>query len=311
MIASAPDGPEPRQQLRAALASGPALVAARAAKIIREHALDGFSEDLESALRRFLTDPIKTDPGCRAKLAALEALDYGEHGDPQPFLTAIRHVQMEPAWGPPVDTAAALRARGVLALARLDHPDLPLLAGALLADPQSPVRQATADALAATGQRSYAGLLFLRWNLGDDDPLVVMACMAGALNLAPDLALPDIRAALFGADDAARDAAMLVLAQSGRDNALDLLLAYIDDPPLAGERRAAVQALGLHRSDRALTMLLEIVATGERADAEAAIAGLSTRRFESGIRERALTAARRNRHDLKPAIEAAFAESRR
>jgi hypothetical protein len=306
-VASAPSSPEARAQIRAALRNGPSLVAARAARLVRDHAIDGFGEDLETMFRRFLSDPVKSDPGCHAKLAAVEALDYAEHADSEPFLIAARYVQLEPAWKKAVDSAVGLRARGVLALARLDHPDLSIVAGALLADPESPVRQAAADALAASRHRSAAGLLLLRRRLGDEDPLVSMACMTGLLALAPDVALPELRNELFGTDQDAREVAAVVLGQSSRDDALDLLIAYVEATPQAAHRAAALRALGLHRTERALDVALQRIAGGEGADAEAVIAGLAARRFESGIRDRVLAAARQNSDaSLEAAIEAAF-----
>src|SRR4029077_9218186 len=180
--------------------------------------------------------PAKSDPGCRAKLATLEALDYGEHGDSQAFLDATRAVQMEAAWGPPIDTAVGLRSRGVLALSRLDHPDLPIIAGVLLGDAASPVRRPPADALATSQHRSAAGLLLLRWALGDEDPLVIVACMGGVLTLAPDEALPKLRGALAAADRGAREAAALALGQSKRDDALEALLEALATSPQAVDR---------------------------------------------------------------------------
>jgi len=309
--AAVPSSPEAREPLRAALRSGPGLVAARAARIVREHALEGFADDLEACFRRFLAlggpDPVKSDPGCQAKLAALEALDYGGHGSADPFLEATRCVQKEAAWGPPVDTAAGVRARGVLALARFAHADLPLIAGALLADPEAPVRQAAAEALAASGDRGLGGLLLLRWELGDEEPLVVMACMAGLLALAPDQALPRLRAALFGADDGARELAALALGQSGREDALDLLLEQAREAPRTVERAPALRALGLHRSERALAALLEVIATGPVADGEIALAGLAARRFDRGVRDRVRAAVEENGDArLAAALAAAF-----
>jgi HEAT repeat protein len=289
----------PHEALRVALREGPAALAARAAQIVRARAIDfttsGLADDLVTAFRRFAAerDPVKKDPGCRAKLAALEALDYGCYDEAAPFLEATRLVQQEPAWGPPVDTATGVRARGVLALARLGHPDLPLAAGTLLADPASPVRQAAAEALAASRDRSAAGLLLLRWRLGDEDPQVVLACMTGALGLATDQALPRLADALAGADAAARELAALALGQSGRDDALDLLLADLESPPLS-ERTGTLRALGLHRSERALAALLEVIATGVPSIARAAIAALSPRRFDPKVRERAQEATARN-----------------
>lgn len=279
------------------------MVAARAAKVVRAHALEGFAEDLETAFRRFLANPVKTDPGCAAKLAALEALDFGEHDEAAPFLEATRCVQMEPAWGPPVDTAVGVRSRGILALARLDHPEFSVAAGSLLADPQSPVRQAAAEAIASTGEPRLGGLLVLRWNLGDEDPLVVMACMAGLLALAPAYALPRLRESLERADEMAA----MVLGQSSQPEALDLLLRYLAEAEGSSARAVALRAIGLHRSERAVETLLEVIATGSPHDAAAALSGLGARRFEAGIREKAHLAASRNREgDLDDALAAAF-----
>ncbi|HEY5448163.1 MAG TPA: hypothetical protein VIQ54_05400 [Polyangia bacterium] len=302
--------PEAHSRLREALRTAPGLVAARAAKIVREHALEGFDDDLIATFRRLLVDPVKNDPGCLGKLAALEALDFGSHDDETVFLEATRTFQPEPAWGPPVDTASSVRARGVLALARLAHPDLSLVAGGLLADPESPVRQAAAEALAANGDRALAGALALRWKLGDEDPLVTLACMTGLLALAPDHALPRLRDALHGADDGARELAALALGPSTRPEALDTLLAHLDIAPRASERAPTLRALGLQRNDRALSVLLKIVASGTVQDAEAAVAGLAARRFDAGVRERTCAAARENpaAERLEAALASAFPE---
>jgi HEAT repeat protein len=309
-IAADASSDEARTRLREALRTGPGLVAARAAKIVREHALDGFGDDLVAAFRRLLADPVKSDPGCLGKLAALEALDFGGHDDAAVFLEATRTFQPEPAWGPPVDSAGGVRSRGVLALARLAHPDLSLVAGGLLADPESPVRQAAAEALAANGDRALAGALMLRCTLGDEDPLVMLACMTALLAVAPDYALPRLRDALHGADDGARELAALVLGPSTRPEALDTLLAHLEAAPRSSERAPTLRALGLQRNDRALAVLLEIVATGTIQDAEAAVAGLGARRFDAGVRERTRAATRKNpaAKRLDAALASAFPE---
>lgn len=289
--------------LRSALREGPSLVAARAAKVLRAHALEGFAEDLEAAFRRFLGNPVKSDPGCAAKLAVVEALDFGGYDEAELFLLATRCVQMEPAWGPPVDTAVGVRSRGILALARVERPEFSLAAGALLADPQSPVRQAAADAIASTGEPRLAGLLVLRWNLGDEDPLVVMACMAGLLALSPAYAFPRLRECLERADEMAA----MVLGQSTRPEALDLLLEHLASTEGASARAVALRAVGLHRSEKALETLLRVIATGSPRDATAALAGLGARRFEAGVREKARRAAEENREaDLESALADAF-----
>ncbi len=268
------------------------MVAAGVARVVREQSLADFAGDLVFAFRRFVVDGVKADPGCRAKLAALEALDFGGHDEVDVFLEATRYVQLEPAWGPPVDSADGVRSRGVLALARVWYPQLSVVAGSLLADPASPVRQSAAEALASTGEPVHAGALALRWSVGDEDPLVLLACMTGLLVLAPDYALPRLRKALFGADDGGREMAALALGQSTRSEALDLLLEHLEAAPVARERAATLRALGLQRNDRAIAALLNVVTTGSVADAEAALAGLRTRRFDPGVRDRAAAAVR-------------------
>ncbi|MBI4864539.1 MAG: HEAT repeat domain-containing protein, partial [Candidatus Riflebacteria bacterium] len=230
-----------------------------------------------------------------------------DQGDPDLFLAASRHVQLEPSWGAPVDTATALRARGVLALANLGYPDLLLVAGELLSDDSPPVRQAAAEALTHCGDRSGAGLLLAVFRRADEDPVVATAVLSGILSLAPDWGLPRAGALLSGPDDSARELAAIALGQSGLDEAATLLIAYLNDTPLASRRAFAVRGLGLHRSDRALEALLEIVAGGTPADAAAAVAALSPRRFDPRVRDRVRAAAERNRSaNLERALQDAF-----
>jgi len=128
------------------------------------------------------------------------------------------------------------------------------------------------------------------------------------LAVAPDHALPRLRAALHGADDGARELAALALGPSTRPEALDLLIAHLEAAPRASERAPTLRALGLQRNDRALEKLLEVVATGTPQDAEAAIAGLGARRFDAGVRERTRAAARESpaAERLRAALATAF-----
>ena len=74
------------------------------------------------------------------------------------------------------------------------------------------------------------------------------------------------------------------------------------------ERVALLRGAGLHRSERALTALLTVIADAHEADARAAIEALGPRRFEPGIADRVRAAAARNdRADLLPFVDAVFA----
>lgn len=298
--------PEAVRVLRRALRERASLVAERAAVIARDRSLTALEGDLVHAFDRFQADPVKRDPGCRAKLAALEALDFLDAHVPQTFLQAALYVQLEPQWGKPADTAAPVRARAILALARRGHEDLPLLAGELLVDAEWPVRQAAAEAIGVFGERGPAGaLLAVLAGAREDEPQVITTCMQSVLLLAPDWALPRLRNALAGSDEIAHECALVALAQSGRDNALREIVAYLETEVLATRRDGAIRALGLHRSDGALTALLDFIANGSLSTAKAAVAGLSARRFDIGVRARAAAAVRTNG---AKAVTAAFDE---
>lgn len=302
-VAAAPRSDDARARLLAGLGSKRSLVAARAARLVKEHAVAGLERELAGTFARFLVDPVKSDPVCQAKLAALEALDYGESADAEPFLRAARHVQFEGG----TDTAAPLRARAVLALARLGHPDFDLVAAALLADAIANVRQAALDALAHRGDRAGAALALLRLTAGDDDPAVLLAAMTTLLQLAPAWALPLLGEALDGDDERRVELAAVALGQSRDDDALALLLAALSRRTRSPEREPIIRGIGLHRSDRALATILEIVANGAPDDARTAIESLAPRRFEPTITTRVRAAAAQNdRADLTPFIDDAF-----
>ena len=305
-VAADPRSDDARQRLLAGLRSKRSLVAARAARLVKEHRLDGFEEELEAVFDRHMPDPVKNDPTCAAKLAAIEALDYGESGNAEPFLRAARHVQ----WEGGNDTAAPMRARAVLALARIGHADFDLVAAQLLADPIASVRQTALDGLAHRGDRANAALALFKLRVGDEDPLVIMAAMTTLLALAPAWALAELRERLDAEHEDERELAAVALGQSRSDEALTVLLDALGRCSRSEERAALLRGIGLHRSDRALEALLAVIADAHPLDARLAIEALGARRFERGIGERVRAAAKRNdRADLRAVVDAVFATS--
>jgi len=291
--------------LRQALRSSDNRVVARAAGIIKERRLDGFTQDLLGAFDCLRTAPTKSDAGCVAKLAVIEALDFTDCPDARPFLQAARMVQLEPSWGGAVDSAGPLRARAILALANLGHPDILLLSAELLSDAEAGVRQAAADAVAHCGARHGAALLLMASRRDAEDPMVVQAALSGLLSLAADWALPLLRELLDGPSQA-RELAAEVLGQSSREDAMDVLLEFIENCPLAAARAVVVNAIGLHRSDRALDALLKMIAEGRSVDAVASVRALSSRKFDPRLRQRVQDEVRQ-RKDV--AVDQAFAEA--
>jgi hypothetical protein len=292
---------DPRAHLddiRAALRGRRPHLCARAANLVKKHALDGFEKELTAAFSRFCEEK---DPSCTAKLACLEALDFGESPDEAVFLRAARLVQMEPAWGGPVDTAAGVRARGLMALARLGWEDLDLLVAESLTDEFPPVRQAALEALTHRGARAGAGLARYKLRRGDEDPLVVLAAMTALLTLAPRWGVDELRARLDG-DEC--ELAAIALGQSRAEEALPLLLSALEACVVPARRKYLYRGIGLHRSDGALDTLLGVIAGAPIADAREAIAALAVRRFDPGVAEKVRKAA--SRAQLRQALDEHF-----
>ena len=302
-VVANPRSDEARQRLLVALRSKRSLVVARAARLIKEHRLDGFVDELEVAFDRHMVDPVKSDPTCSAKIAAIEALDYCESDDAAPFVRAASHEQ----WEGGNDTAAPMRARAVLALARLGYADFDLVAAQLLTDRTASVRQAALDALAYRGDRANAALALVKLRGGDEDPLVTLAAMTALLALAPARGLDELRGLLESDDGDKRELAAVALGQSRGDEALAILLDALERCMRAEERAPLLRGAGLHRSDRALDALLAVIAEYQEVDARAAIESLGARRFEPGVADRVRAAAARNdRADLSACVDSVF-----
>lgn len=250
-----------RTEVRRALGGRHWLVVAEAAKLVGELTLEGYEQELRGVWPRFRENAAKADPGCRAKEAALTALDLLEVLDPAPFLDAIRYRQLEPAHGGSVDTAGGVRQRALLALFRLCHPDAPAYAGELFADPDPNVRAGAARAVGHYGDRSSAGLLLYKLRVPDPDAEVATECAAALLAVAPDFAVPLLREALEARSEAARESAALVLGQSRCREALDVLLAWTRESVHERDFRLGARALSVSRDERAREFLLAQVAS--------------------------------------------------
>lgn len=92
-------------ELRTFLASKHSHAVAAAARIVGEHGLDALRPQLVEAFHRLMEQPIKRDPGCRAKAAIAEALHHLDAPEAELYLAGIEHRQMEPVWGGRQDTA--------------------------------------------------------------------------------------------------------------------------------------------------------------------------------------------------------------
>jgi HEAT repeat protein len=283
------------------------LVVAEAAAAAQELGLTDLIGPLARVWECFSRDGTKTDPGCRAKLAALDALDHLEAMDPDYFLPAVDYRQMEPVYGGRADTAGGARVRALFALHRMSHPDAVLLTGKLLGDPEAPVRSGSAQALSNYGSRESASLLILKLRVGDEDPMVLVECCAALMNLAPEVGLPVMAEHLRGDEDQLCEAAALALGQSPRVEAAACLIEWVEAHRYAPRLQLGLRALGLSRLEPARCYLLEQIANGSQSVAESALFALGTHHYDEGLRTRAAAAVAKNsRARLGAVLERAF-----
>ncbi len=256
--------------VRTSLAHRSNLVAARAARAAREAELVALTPELIAAFPRWLEDPIRRDPGCAAKTEIVRALLAFTCAAPDVYLLGVVHVQREPAFGPPIDTAAELRAASAMALVVTEHPAALGLAVDLLADPEPVARAGALRALVASG-RPDVGLLMRLFALrGDPEPGVVAEAFAGLLVLSSDDPVPFVAARMSAAAvDVARGAAM-ALGDARRPEAVAALRDHLPREERPDVRHAVILALATARDEEAVSVLLDLVTRGRAADSKAA-----------------------------------------
>lgn len=281
--------------LTRALQSGQGALVAHAASHPRAREQPSLEGPLARGYESLFEDGARTDPGCRGKLAALEALDALEGVGREPFVRALEHTQREPVWGKTVDTAGPLRARGAAGLARRGHPEFLLHMARLLRDEDPTARRAAAEAIAHRGDEAGAALLECKLGFPEQDAFVEFLCMRGLYSLAPAWGLRSLEGYL--ADPVRPDRAelaALVLGQSPRPEALAPLLRALAQAVVPSERAPLLRALGQHRGEGALEALLQTLEKGREADAREAAWSLSVWCFREGVPERARAAVARN-----------------
>lgn len=267
------DRPPTSFELRPHLADKAGVVVAAAAKLGGEQNLRDLEKDLEDAFARFLVDPVKTDPGCRAKLATAEALRTLEARAYDVFTKGITIRQMEPSYGPPLDTAAPLRVCCAAGLLESRHSLALVLVAPLLADPEPTARSGVSSVLGGVGGDGCEALLRLKAKLGDREPEVVGACLQGLLTASIERHLPFVVEALRDADDDVVRLGLLALGEIRDERATATLIEYAGSV-VKDVRTTALLGLAISRLPQALAFLEDLAANGSRARGEEARAAL-------------------------------------
>jgi hypothetical protein len=285
--------PAGQSALAQALASRDTTLLIQAANLVREHQLASHQDALRKAYRSARPTQQK-QAGAAGVLAALvAALDALDDYDAELFADAARCVLLDRSKTGARDTAATVRAYGVLALARTGHADWLPIVGACLGDRDENVRLSAARGLAHRGARDGAGLLLLRLGAGDATAEVLIECVRGLFAIAPDLGEHYARGALQADKPDLVEHVLHALGTAPSDSAVELLEAELNTRSLADERAPVINALGLSLRPKARTLLLELVGGERTSDAQTALSALAIHRYDTRLAEqlRSLTSA--------------------
>jgi len=276
--------------VRGSLAHKSNHVVGRAARAAREADLATLASDLIAAFPRFLEDPVRRDPGCVAKTEIVHALLAFGHAAPEVFLRGAAHVQREPAFGRPVDTAPELRATSAMALVVTGHPAALTVCVGLLVDPEPAARAGGIRGLAASGRLDVALLLRFFVLRGDHDPGVLAEAFAGLLVLSADDAVSFVVERLAAGDRDVARAAAIALGEARRRDAVAALRERLPAEDRPDVRHAIVLALATSRDDAAFDALLDLVTRGSAADSKAAVEALRLYSHDEALQRRLQTA---------------------
>ena len=306
-LLSEPDSRLARRELAKALGERSNHLVGKAAKIAAELGFDELTGELTAAFDRFMVEPVSTDKGCVAKSAIVKALVDFEAREEDVYLRGVRHRQLEPSWGEPVDTAVPVRTLSAEGLMISRHPDLAFEMTELLVDPETTARVAAARVLAASGRAEAAPLLRLKAHLGDSEPEVTTEVLAGLLTLAPRRSLPFAAQFLQSDDGALVASAALALGESRLEEAVPLISRRYRRGADRRLEQTLLIAISMLRREPGFEYLLSLVRDGDQGRAVQAVTALAIHRGDTSVRERTETAlAGRKRGSLRSVFEREF-----
>lgn len=285
-LREAPKSPALRKELRKHLASRINLVVAKAAQIVGKVAEDSLLSDLIQAFDRFMVNAAQTDKGCIAKTEIVKTLCVLECEPEAVFLKGVRHIQLEPAYGGPVDTACELRSTSAMGLVRIGSAEALTELVTLMTDKESDARIGAIRALAYSGREEASLLLRFKVLTGDREPAVISECFTALMKLAPRKSLPFVARFLDPGSPSLCEAAALALGESRLPEAFELLKEKWEIMIDSRFRRTLLLPMALTRQEGVVEFLLSVIRTKDTETASAAIAALGIYKDDGKVRER-------------------------
>jgi HEAT repeat protein len=285
------------QELRAYVADPNGYLAGEAAEVAGKLGLHTLIDDLVAAFSRLLKNPVASDKACLGKKRILEALLQLEADVPDTYLAGLHHVQREPSFPEPIDTAAPLRSLCAHALIQFHHPNALIEVTPLLMDTEPDVRAEAATALGNSRSDVAGAILHLKVLAGDKEPEVLGACFKGLLRLSPQRYLPIVAARLQDEHDAVAETAAIALGESRLRHVLPILQDALASAGASRLGESILLGIALLRTDEATDYLLSLLAEGPERQAAAALSALALHRHDPKIEGavRVAVAARKSR----------------
>jgi HEAT repeat protein len=262
-----PPSPEQIHVLRGFLRNRSNLVVAKAAKISGERRFTGLIPDLVAAFHKRMADPQRLDKRCAAVTEIVVALYEMDYVEPDVYRKGLGHVQIEPAYGDPIDAAAQLRGLCAQGLVRTSQPDALAAAVSLLVDPEPPARIGAVRALASNGGDCGELVLRLKVLTGDREPEVVAECFTGLLAAPSESALDFVSRFIDSKDEAVAEVAILALGAARSSKAIAVLKEKWERTLPGPLRKVLLLALTTSRNEGALTFLLTLLETAPASSA--------------------------------------------
>lgn len=275
------------EELRKLLADTNHHVVSDAAYVAEKYSLRELIPDLEAAFDRLIPGGVKADKGCLAKSAIVSALDELEYEDRDNiFYRGIGYFQLEPGFGAPDDTAAEMRGRCGMALARLGGPEIFFHLGALAMDPEPQARSAAVKALVHLGSRQSELLLRMKILAGETHPDIMSECFSGLIAIDPEHSMDFVAGFLEDTDISRVEDAAIALGESRNLQAFEILCRYRENAILSQHRQSVILPIALTRLEEAFDYLIDIIGNESVESAVRAVESLPVMGVDDAHRER-------------------------
>jgi hypothetical protein len=290
LLREAPPSWQRTKDLQVHLSNKASLLVAKAAQIAGDLGESGLVLDLVQAFDRLMINPTQTDKGCLAKTKIVQALNALECAQDEVYLKGIRHIQLEPAYGGPVDTACELRVASALGLVQMGSSEALTELVNLMADKEVEARIGAVRALAYSEREEASLLLRFKVLTGDREASVISECFAALMKLSPRKSLLFVSHFLDPEYSSLCEPAALAIGESRLSEAYELLKEKWERKPHPQFRRMLLLPIALVRQESALEFLLSVIATNDVETAAAAITALAIYRQDARVRELVRTA---------------------